>query len=64
MHAWCCLPAKWAGSDTFLVAVQRYRGNVRIPLKEVVRFKEKQWFVEELEVRVIMALGRRQALKL
>lgn len=37
---------------------------MRIPLKEVVRFKEKQWFVEELEVRVIMALGRRQALKL
>ena len=24
-------------------------GGLRIPLSEVVRFKEKQWFVEELE---------------
>ena len=26
--------------------------ELRIPLKEVVRFKERQWFLEELEVSV------------
>jgi hypothetical protein len=25
--------------------------SVRIPLKEVLRFKERQWFMEEVEVR-------------
>lgn len=27
------------------------RGDGRIPLKDLIRFKERQWFVEELEVR-------------
>jgi hypothetical protein len=27
------------------------RTDGRIPLKDLIRFKERQWFVEELEVR-------------
>lgn len=27
------------------------RADGRIPLKDLIRFKERQWFVEELEVR-------------
>ena len=26
---------------------------MRIPLRDVVRFKERQWFIEEIEVRCI-----------
>lgn len=26
--------------------------RVRIPLRDVIRFKERQWFIEEVEVRV------------
>lgn len=33
-----------------LPAHHRQRPQGRIPLKDVIRFKERQWFVEELEV--------------
>lgn len=55
----------WGGSLQDSVCACRRRGNgdaalqaasqddeVFIPLKEVVRFKERQWFLEELEVRL------------
>jgi hypothetical protein len=27
--------------------------DINIPLKEVIRFKERQWFLEELEASVV-----------
>jgi hypothetical protein len=33
----------------FIVVTCR-RTDGRIPLKDLIRFKERQWFVEELEV--------------
>ena len=35
--------------STYSGANAKGDGKLRIPLIEVVRFKEKQWFVEELE---------------
>ena len=33
------------------------RTDGRIPLKDLIRFKERQWFVEELEVRTLLGKG-------